>query len=352
MNEWPPRRNTTVRRYKRGHRLVVYASSDRVSDGPLENCYIAARFPSNGNATTMEQTKTKPTLFIASSVEGLDIADAINANLEHVAHCTLWRTGTFKLSSQSVDDLVKKSSVIDFAVFAFTPDDVSQIRDHKAIVARDNVVFELGLFIGAIGKDRCYIVKPRGVDMHLPSDLLGMNFADYATDRPDADIGSALNYACKQVKDRIAELGAISRSHFVRADGPGRHVANPPDYKLQDVDLLFLAECVRSRMTSPEGQTFYSISNQLKYSDHALMLSAIKLDRLGYVEKSVEQEQQGYGEFYAFRATDDGMDTLLRNEDRISELSKPVPRQWVGNASLSRAAKSTSFDDMDNDIPF
>jgi hypothetical protein len=300
----------------------------------------------------MKMTKTKPTLFIASSVEGLGIADAINANLEHDAHCTLWRTGTFKLSSQSVDDLVKKSSVIDFAVFAFTPDDVSEIRDHKAVVARDNVVFELGLFIGAIGKDRCYVVKPRGVDMHLPSDLLGMNVADYATDRPDADIGSALNYACKQVKDRISELGAISRSPYVKVDGPARHVANPPDYKLQDVDLLFLAECVKSRVTCPEGQTFYSISNQLKYPDHALMLSAIKLDRLGYVEKSVEQEQQGYGEFYAFRATDDGTEILLKNEDRIIELSRPVPRAKGGYASPPAAAKSTGFDDMDDDIPF
>jgi hypothetical protein len=294
---------------------------------------------------------TKPTLFIASSVEGLGIADAINANLEHDAHCTVWRTGTFKLSSQSVDDLVKKSSVIDFAVFAFTPDDASKIRNQEAMVARDNVVFELGLFIGAIGKDRCYVVKPRGVDMHLPSDLLGMNVADYATDRPDADIASALNYACKQVKDRIAELGAIARSAFVRADSPARHVANPPDYKLQDVDLLFLAECVKSRVTSPEGQTFYSISNQLKNSERELMLSAIKLDRLGYIEKSVEQEQQGYGEFYAFRATEDGMDILLKNEERIVELSRPAPR-GSGSGAPPKATKSAGFDDMDDDIPF
>ena len=300
----------------------------------------------------MEPKKTKPTLFIASSVEGLGIADAINANLEHDAHCTIWRAGTFKLSSQSVDDLVKKSSAIDFAVFAFTPDDVSRIRSHEELVARDNVVFELGLFIGAIGKDRCYIVKPRGVDMHLPSDLLGMNVADYATDRPDADISSALNYACKQVKDRISELGAIARSPLVRADGAARHVANPPDYKLQDVDLLFLAECVKSRVTSPEGQTFHSISSQLKNSDHELMLSAIKLDRMGYVEKTVEQEQQGYGEYYAFRATDDGMDILLKNEERIVELSKPAPRARPGYGSAPKAAKSMGFDNMDDDIPF
>lgn len=300
----------------------------------------------------MDTKKTKPTLFIASSVEGLGIADAINANLEHDAHCTIWRAGTFKLSSQSVDDLVKKSSTIDFAVFVFTPDDASKIRDHEEVIARDNVVFELGLFIGAIGKDRCYIVKPRGVEMHLPTDLLGMNVADYATDRPDADISSALNYACKQVKDRIVELGAVVRSPFVKADSAARRIANPPDYKLQDVDLLFLAQCVKSRVSSPGGQSFHSISNQLKNSDNELMLSAIKLDRMGYIEKSVEQEQREYGEYYAFSATDDGMDILLKNEVRIVELSRPSPRRQNSYPPAPSVAKSSGFDDMDDDIPF
>jgi predicted nucleotide-binding protein len=199
---------------------------------------------------------SKPSIFIASSVEGLRIADAINANLDHEAHCTIWRAGTFKLSSQTVDDLVRKSSTIDFAVFVFTPDDVATIRNHQGAIARDNVVFEMGLFIGAIGKERCYLVKPRGVDMHLPSDLLGMNLSDYAVDRPDKDVESALNYACKLIKDRVRELGAISRVPFTRASSPARHVANPPDYKLEDADLMFLAECVKSQVNSPVGRSF------------------------------------------------------------------------------------------------
>ena len=82
------------------------------------------------------------------------------------------------------------------------------------------------------------------------------------------------------------------------------------------------------------------------------MLSAIKLDRLGYVEKSIEQEQQGYGEFYAFRATDDGTDILLKNEERIFELSRPAPRARGGYGSPPKTVKSTGFDDMDDDIPF
>lgn len=291
----------------------------------------------------------KPSVFIASSVEGLSIADAINANLEHDAHCTIWRAGTFKLSSQSVDDLVKKSSVIDFAVFVFTPDDVATIRKHEEAIARDNVVFEMGLFIGAIGKERCYIVKPRGIQMHLPSDLLGMNPADYAVDRPDGDVESALNYACKLIKDRIRELGVFDRTPFARTSRPSRHTANPPDYKLQDVDLMFLAECVTSQVSSPVGRSFDEISRALSgHPDHVLSISAIKLERLGYVAKSVEQSYNNDYEYFAFAATDDGLDAYLKHEPRIFELHQPsIPKR------KNAPKKQTSgFDDMDDDIPF
>lgn len=295
---------------------------------------------------------TKPAVFIASSVEGLRIADAINANLDHETHCTIWRHGTFKLSSQTVDDLVKKTSAIDFAIFAFTPDDVATIRNHEEAIARDNVVFELGLFIGAIGKDRCYIVKPRGVTMHLPSDLLGMNFADYATDRPDDDIASALNYACNQIRGRITELGSIDRSSFARAQGLTRPVPNPPDYKLQDADLLFLGECVKSQVSSPVGRSFGEIERQVKgHSEHSLMLSAIKLERLGYIEKTVEQGD-GNWEYFAFTATSDGLDEFLRQEARVADLtspSQPGPNRPLRNKVAPRP--STGFEDRD-DVPF
>ena len=73
------------------------------------------------------------------------------------------------------------------------------------------------------------------------------------------------------------------------------------------------------------------------------MMSAIKLDRLNYIEKTIEQEQQGYGEYYAFRATDDGMDILLNNEERIISLAQTIS---------ARPAKAGSFEIMADDIPF
>ncbi|WP_233423640.1 nucleotide-binding protein [Vibrio metoecus] len=94
----------------------------------------------------------KPRVFIGSSVESLPIADAIAVNLEFDAEVTIWRNGTFNLSSNALDDLITKAKSVDFSIFIFSPDDLTIMRSREKYVVRDNVVFELGLFIGAIGE--------------------------------------------------------------------------------------------------------------------------------------------------------------------------------------------------------
>lgn len=259
-------------------------------------------------------TPTKPSVFIASSKEGLSVAEAINVNLDHDTFPTLWRNGTFRPGSFVLDDLVKKSSAVDFAVFVFTPDDAATIRDEPTHVVRDNVLFELGLFIGALGKERCYVVRPRNVDMHLPSDLLGVTHVDYVPDRPDGELASALNAACKQIRDEIARHGPIQQGSRTSDKLGRRHVANPPEYTLNDTDLKFLGECAASHTEFPRGLSLFSISNQLgKHSANTVRLSAIKLGRLGYISKSVEDDHNG-DEYYSYSITEDGLDMYLQNE--------------------------------------
>lgn len=297
----------------------------------------------------------KPAVFIASSVEGLPVADAVNVNLDHEVHCTLWRNNTFKLGSDGLGDLIKKSSAVDFAVFIFTPDDLISMRNKELAVARDNVVFELGLFIGSLGKDRCYVVKPRGVEMHLPSDVAGVTTADYVADRPDGDTASALNAACKQIKDRIKELGMLPRSPINGVRTPGQHVANPPEYKLSDVDLRFLAQCVQSHVAYPNGLSYASINGQIPDPDYRVSLAAVKLTRLGYVEKSVEVDNRDGEEYFAYRATENGLDMFLKHEDEYTDLQSA---REAAQRSVRRPAQPTSrlqsngFEDMDDDIPF
>lgn len=282
--------------------------------------------------------KIKPKVFIASSVEGLPVADAINLNLDHDTFPTLWRTGTFQLGSTTIDDLVKKSSAVDFAVFVFTPDDVTTIRKESAQVVRDNVLFELGLFIGALGKERCYVVRPRGVEMHLPSDLLGVTTADYASDRPDGDLASALNAACKLIKDEIKRHGPISTEIPSSGGNELRHIANPPQYKLTQSDLNVLAECIRSHTNSPHGLSFYSLSGNLRESDNVVILGLIKLVKLGYVDKAVEIDIQDGETYYAYTVTEDGLEVFLKNEGAFTGAGK--------------IKAPPNFLDMDDEKPF
>ncbi|WP_422766979.1 TIR domain-containing protein [Photobacterium leiognathi subsp. mandapamensis] len=116
----------------------------------------------------------KPRIFIASSSESLDVSDAFNVNLDHQAEVTVWKHG-FKLSQNTIDSLVQMAESVDFAIFIFTPDDIVQIRDQQKQIVRDNVLFELGLFIGTLGKERCFIVKPRNQDLHFPTDSFRSN---------------------------------------------------------------------------------------------------------------------------------------------------------------------------------
>lgn len=73
----------------------------------------------------------KPKLFVGSSAEALNIAYAIQENLEHDAMVTVWKQGVFSLSRSTLEDLMKALSQFDYAVFVFSPDDISIIRSSK-----------------------------------------------------------------------------------------------------------------------------------------------------------------------------------------------------------------------------
>jgi len=263
----------------------------------------------------------KPRLFIASSVESLPIAEAVNANLDHDFEVTIWKNGTFKLSSSTVEDLVEKSSTVDFALFIFAPDDIATIRNRNEHIVRDNVIFEMGLFVGAIGKSRSFVLKPRDIEMHLPTDLLGVTPADFDANRSDEDLISATNRACFLIKAEVERLGIINHASLSESR---TIIANPVSYKLKEQDYEILAVCLQSHVADPIGLPFHIISNKFSKTNEAILqISLIKLERMGLISKSIETDHQGSYQFYAYSITELGVDELLKNEDFL-QMNKPV----------------------------
>jgi hypothetical protein len=151
----------------------------------------------------------KPRLFVGSSSENLEIAYAVQENLEQVAEVTVWTQGVFSPSKYNLESLVDALFKTDFGVFIFAPDDITTTRGQDRQTVRDNVIFELGMFVGRLGRERSFILMPKSAqaNLHLPSDLLGLSPATYNAERRDGNIGAALGPVCSEISRHITRLG-------------------------------------------------------------------------------------------------------------------------------------------------
>jgi hypothetical protein len=150
-------------------------------------------------------------VFIASSSEKNDVTNTVHLlllqRLNQDVEVEPW-TRVFTLSEVYIESLEKAVERADFAVMVLTPDDVINSRKTKKPAPRDNIVFELGLFMGRLGRERCYLVQEDQTDikLKLPTDLLGVNSATFK--RPnDGDLKVALDRGCALIAQRITDLG-------------------------------------------------------------------------------------------------------------------------------------------------
>lgn len=148
-----------------------------------------------------------PSLFIGSSSEGLKAAQSLQASLDRECEPTVWTQGAFGPGSTTISSLLDAAGSSDFAVLIATADDVVTTRGESIHVARDNVIFELGLFLGALGPDRVFLVVPRGDNLALPSDLAGVTALDYRADRQDGNLQAALGPTSTVIAQRVTALG-------------------------------------------------------------------------------------------------------------------------------------------------
>lgn len=121
----------------------------------------------------------RPKLFIISTVEALEVARQIKLDFNHdPIDVTIWNAafapGTYTL--EALEQAVKES---DFGLAIMQGDDLTTSRGVEHSAPRDNVIFELGLFMGHLSRLRTLIAVPQGGKVKLASDLQGLTILDY-----------------------------------------------------------------------------------------------------------------------------------------------------------------------------
>lgn len=154
----------------------------------------------------------KPSIFIGSSTEALPIAELVEQELSKHFDAKLWKDHLFELGEDTLNSLLIFMQCYDFAVLVVTDDDTAIVRKKKSGTPRDNVIYELGLFTGALGRRRTFaVVSHKSVKLNgkkaspkLPSDILGANTA-HISDMPMEKLKSHIHKDLKDLVETIQE---------------------------------------------------------------------------------------------------------------------------------------------------
>ena len=149
----------------------------------------------------------RPKVFIGSSSEGEKYAKAMQLLLDKECEATIWSQGVFGLSQGTLESLVLALDKFDFAILILTPDDMVSSRDETKQSPRDNVLFELGLFVGGLGRNRTFIVYERTNKIKLPSDIAGITAATFH-EHSDGNLEATLGACCTQIENEIMKQGS------------------------------------------------------------------------------------------------------------------------------------------------
>jgi predicted nucleotide-binding protein len=122
--------------------------------------------------------------------------------LEQETRPRLW-SRAFEPGQYPLDVLKEQAEKADFAVLIFTPDDKLNIRRANKLTPRDNVVFECGFFMGRLGRERTFVLVPRGLkNFRILTDLLGLTAVFYETGAGDHP-NDVLDKPCTEILDAI-----------------------------------------------------------------------------------------------------------------------------------------------------
>ncbi len=202
----------------------------------------------------------KPRVFIGSSSEGYKVAERVFELLSDIAECTLWKD-VFELNKSNYENLSNQIALYDYAILIATADDVTISRRKKASSARDNVLFEFGLFAGGLGRSRVFYVVEK--DSKVPSDLFGISLPEIAKPT-DSNFDESIIVSANKIKEHIQgkentfDLSfipstALAYGYFInfvertverlledKQDGKVFHLQNDAQFKIKELKVTIL----------------------------------------------------------------------------------------------------------------
>ncbi len=130
---------------------------------------------------------SKPIMFVGSSTEDKDLIDGLGLNFEGRVSVQSWATAAWPLSRSTLDGFEQHLEKADFAAFILNATDIATIRGQQEAIPRDNVLFELGMSFGRLGRDRTFILVPnqKEREIRILSDLLGITTISFEQDGDD-----------------------------------------------------------------------------------------------------------------------------------------------------------------------
>lgn len=167
---------------------------------------MAKRLAQRNSLITTPRERVR--VFVMSSAEALPVTRLIVQHFEHDPFlAVVWNHGVFKASNYTLEDLENELDDSDFAIAVAHADDVVISRENEWPAVRDNVIFELGMFIGRLGRRRSFLMEPRGAGVKLPSDLAGLTTIPYRY-VPGKDAMAEIAPACDRLRELILASGA------------------------------------------------------------------------------------------------------------------------------------------------
>jgi hypothetical protein len=159
------------------------------------------------NPAFFQYPELTPRVFIGSSSEALDLANRIRDELERgqELEVKVWNKKVLQSGDMLLEGLRRLVSLFDFSILLLTADDIVESKEERGRAPRDNVVFELGMFMGVLGPRRAFpiIVLDPESSLKLPTDIAGLLYT--RLDKDKIDDSSYFTEKVAEVREQIKQ---------------------------------------------------------------------------------------------------------------------------------------------------